>query len=89
MLIVTEAATALLAQMLDEQNVPDGTAVRFRLEGEGIALEQGAAEPGDTTFEHEGRTVLVLDELAAEVLSGGKLDAESDKLTLLGPQVEE
>lgn len=40
MLTVTEAAGAHLAQMLEQANSPEETAVRFVYEGQGIAVEQ-------------------------------------------------
>ncbi len=69
MLTVTEDARAHMAQMLAEAEVEDDTALRFVRTERGFAPELDNAGPGDTTFDHEGRTVLVLDEQVSELLT--------------------
>ena len=51
---VTEAASANLAQMLQQQDVPEDIAVRFVYKGQGIALHQDNERAGDTTFSARG-----------------------------------
>ena len=86
MLTVTEAASARLRQMLEQQSMPEETAVRFVYEGQGVALQQDRERAGDTTFQHEGRTVLLLDAQVSELLAEDTLDLEGTKLKLQPPK---
>jgi hypothetical protein len=82
MLTVTEAAGAHLAQLLEQRNAPGDIAIRFVCEGQGIALRQDSERPGDTTFQHEGRTVLLLDAQVSELVAAQTLELEGTRLTL-------
>ncbi len=83
MLTLTEAAGAYLTAILDEERVPVEAAVRFVKEEDGFAMGPDTARPGDVTFEHEGRTVLLLDEQVSGLLAAKRLDVnDSDELTL-------
>ena len=86
MLTVTEAASARLAEMLKQQDVPADIAVRFVHEGEGVGLRPDNEREGDTAFQHEGRTVLLLDAQVSELLVDDTLDVEDAKLTLRHPK---
>ena len=86
MLTVTEAASTRLAQMLKQQSMPEEIAVRFVYEGQGIALQQDSERAGDTTFQHEGRTVLLLDAQVSELTAEDTLDLVGAKLTLKRPK---
>ena len=86
MLAVTEAASARLAQMLKQQSMPEEIAVRFVYEGQGIALRQDSERARDTTFQHEGRTALLLDAQVSELLAEDTLDLVGAKLTLQHPK---
>ena len=86
MLVVTEAARAHLAQMLGQEGVPEAAAVRLVREADGVTLQSDAERQGDQTFEHGGRTVLVLDAQISELLSESTLDIEESKLTLRHPK---
>jgi len=86
MLTATDAASARLAQMLDDPGSPEDVAVRFVFEGQGIALKQDNQRPGDTMFQHEGRTVLLLEAQVPELLAEDTLDVEGAKLTLQHPK---
>jgi hypothetical protein len=86
MLTVTDAATALLAEMLDERGLPDDIAVRLVYQSEGIALQQDSERDGDTSYQHEGRTVLLLDSEVSDLLKEGTLDVDGDNLTLRHPK---
>jgi len=89
MLTVTDAAKTHLAQILDEHKLPADVAVRFVVEGQGITLKQDNKRPGDATFQHEGRTVLLLDSKVSELLTEDTLDVDGAKLTLEHPQEDE
>ena len=73
---VTPAAEAHLAGMLAEASAPEDTAVRLVNEEDRLRLEADNPQPQDTTFEHDGRTVLVVDPRVAELLDGHTLGVE-------------
>jgi Fe-S cluster assembly iron-binding protein IscA len=76
MLTVTEGASAQLADMLTAAEAPDDVAVRFVVQGQGLALGLDQVKAEDQTFEHSGKTVLVLDEEIAGLLNDKTLDVE-------------
>lgn len=86
MLTLTDAAGGYLTKVLDEAQVPGDTAVRLVAAPEGLTAALDNEKPGDATFAHEGRTVLLLDQLASQVLDERTLDVqktpEGDKLGL-------
>ena len=82
MLTVTDAASAHLAQMLKQHDAPEDTAVRLVYEGQGVALRRDRERAGDATFQHEGRTVLLLDAQISELLAKDTLDLEGAQLAL-------
>ena len=77
MLTITEAAAAYLANKLDEE--PAGEAVRFVFGLQGLEPQPSVVLPGDTTFEHQGRIVLVLDKTMSQMLEDKTLDVEETK----------
>ncbi len=89
MFTVTEAASARLAEILVQKEFPDDVAVRLVHDGGEIRLESDNEQPGDTTFQHGGRTVLVLDAQVSELLEGETLDVEGPGLTLRGSDQED
>jgi Fe-S cluster assembly iron-binding protein IscA len=82
MLTVTDAAGSHLAQILKQEELPAEIAIRIIVEGGGLALRPDEKQPGDASFEHEGRTVLLLDEQVADLLSSDTLDVEGSGLTI-------
>jgi hypothetical protein len=87
MLTVTDAAGAYLVDLLGDAEAPEEVAIRFVVETQGLALRLDNEQPGDESFEHEGKKVLLLDEHMSTMLSEKTLDVEpSDdgpQLTLL------
>jgi len=77
MLTMTDAAAGYLSDVLEKANVSPDTAVRLVVEADGLAPALDTARPGDTTFDHEGRKVLLLDALASDVLADRTLDVHS------------
>ena len=77
MLTMTESAGARLAELLDEAEAPGGAAARFVAGPEGLSLAMDAKREGDQTFDHEGRTVLLLATEVADALSDKTLDTEA------------
>jgi len=74
MLTLTEAAGAHLADILADKECPDDVAVRFVCAESGNSLMLDSKKADDSAFEHEGRTVLLLDQSAVEVLGDETLD---------------
>ncbi len=84
MLTVTDSAGDHLAKLLDGPDIPQEAVVRFVLQEEGLALQLGSEQPGDTTFSHGERIVLAMDAPIAEALADKTLDVYS---TPEGPQL--
>jgi len=76
MLTMTPEAGTYLSGILNERNCPENVAIRFLYEDQGIAMRLDNPKPGDASVEHEGRTVLLLDEQVAGLLEGQTLDVE-------------
>lgn len=85
MLTVTEAAGSHLAQLLEKRDAQEGVAVRFVDDGQGITLRKDNERDGDIAFQHEGRTVLLLDAQVSKLLAEDTLDIVDAKLTLQHP----
>jgi Fe-S cluster assembly iron-binding protein IscA len=86
MLTMTEAAGAHLVDLLGEAEVPEDVAIRFVVESEGLTLRLDKERPGDESLNHEGKTVLLVDEQMSTMLSDKTLDVDNSdeglKLTL-------
>jgi hypothetical protein len=87
MFTMTETAGEYLTTLLDSANAEEETAIRLVLEGNTLTPTLDSARPGDATFDHEGRMVLVLDAQVTQVLAESMLDVrateEGPKLFLL------
>lgn len=76
MLTLTDAAAVHLTELLTTAEAPEDVAVRFVRNEKGLAMQMDNERPGDDTFAHEGRTVLLLDSEVSEALTGRILDVE-------------
>lgn len=76
MLTVTPAASARLARMLADLSAPANAAIRMVLEEQGLRIRLDRPTPNDLKFDHDGRTVLVLDERMSKILARKKVDVE-------------
>lgn len=76
-MIMTEAAGGFLREVLEEASAPPDTAVRLKVETNGLASALDQPRPGDTTFNHDGRKVLLLDPQASRFLAEKKLDLQA------------
>jgi Fe-S cluster assembly iron-binding protein IscA len=75
MLTLTEAARTHLAQVLDQTEAPSNMTIRFVLaEDNRLIVSLDYTRPGDTTFVHNGKVVLVLDAQAARALTQSTVD---------------
>ena len=79
MLILTEAAGDLLTKILDDKDCQDDLAVRFICQDSEVFLALDNEKQGDATFEHKGRTILLLDQTASEHLGAKTLDVKKTK----------
>jgi Fe-S cluster assembly iron-binding protein IscA len=77
MLTVTDNAGAHLTQLLDEFNAPEDMAIRFVLDGKQLAPKLDSVHADDATFNHNGRTVLILDENISQALTNHTLDVQA------------
>jgi len=76
MLTVTDDAKSHLANLLDASGAPDGTAVRLVPSEQGLGLTTGTEEPQDTSYELEGRTVLLVNSELNTQLAEHTMDTE-------------
>lgn len=87
MLMMTAAAGKYLCAVLQRSNAPEETAIRFDVEGDTLTSRLDRPRPGDATFDHDGRKVLVMDERVSQLLDGSTLDlqptSEGEKLVLV------
>ncbi len=84
MLNVTKPALDRLSDRLARRKAADDVALRFTRREGSWKLGPDQARPGDVTFAHDGRNVLLLDETAAEAMSNMTLDVRS---TDAGPRL--
>ncbi|RMF73101.1 MAG: hypothetical protein D6744_16060 [Planctomycetota bacterium] len=83
MLTVTPPAAEALAEILNRQPLPPEVVLRFVPDAEGIGMQPSEVAPDDTTFDHNGRTVLALSGDVAELLSAHTLDVIDGELALV------
>jgi Fe-S cluster assembly iron-binding protein IscA len=84
MLTVTQDAKNVLADILDRGNAPQEMALRLVAESGALHLKPDQERPEDTSFDHDGKTVLIVDEKLASDLNDVVLDAQQ---TPDGPQL--
>jgi hypothetical protein len=69
MINVTKRALDRLSRWLDREEAAQDVAMRFTRRADRWKLDQDQARPGDLTFAHDGRNVLLLDATAAEAMA--------------------
>jgi len=84
MLNVTKPALDRLIDRLTRRKAEDDVALRFTRRDGGWKLDPDRQRPGDITFTHDGRNVLLLDETAAEAMTNMTLDVRD---TGAGPKL--
>ena len=77
MFTMTETAGEYLTTVLDDANAEEETAIRLVLDGNTLTPKLDNARPGDATFDHEGRMVLMLDAQLTQVLAESMLDVRA------------
>ena len=87
MFTITDAAGAHLTALLEDANASEETTIRFVLADNTLTPKLDSARPGDATFDHGDRTVLVLDAQVSDTLGDATLDVqptdEGPKLIIL------
>ena len=76
MLTVTPEACAHMADLLERNRITEPQTIRLVPGEQGLGLRPDAPKPGDATFDHDGRTVLTMDQGLAEQLDGRTLDVD-------------
>lgn len=76
MLTVTSEACAHIAELIERNRLPEPQAIRLVPADQGLGLAADAPKPGDATFDHDGRTVLTMEQKLADQLDGRTLDVE-------------
>lgn len=74
MLTLTDAAGAHLAVILADKECADDIAVRLVCRKTRKSLVLDNSKDGDSTFKHEGRTVLLLSQKVVDLLDGKTID---------------
>ena len=74
MISVSYTAAERLDQMLADAEAPEDAVIRFVRDGDGFDLGIDRIRPGDTTFDHLEKVVLVIDEQVSKLLADRQLD---------------
>ncbi|HUT14112.1 MAG TPA: hypothetical protein VMY42_26725 [Thermoguttaceae bacterium] len=74
MLTVTKPALDRLSRRLVRKEAADGMALRFTRRDGGWTLRLDQESAGDTAFTHDGRKVLLLDEVVSKAMENMTLD---------------
>ena len=78
MLTVTYTAGEHIAYMLSEHEVRDDVVLRIELTKGGIKMQPDKMRPGDETFDHNGKVVLVLDQQTSQLFGNKIIDLMTD-----------
>ena len=85
MLTVTEAARIFLAKLIELRGFSREIAIRVFFFGDrGLAMVGDSERVGDVTFQHEGRTVLLLGEYVSGLVADRCLVVDGSELKLRG-----
>lgn len=76
MLKVTDEARNHLAELLERAQAPEDAAIRLVPGQQGLELKLDREQPGDTAFEKQEQTVLLVGESIATHLDEATLDIE-------------
>lgn len=76
MFTVTKAVCQLIKKELEAVRASEKFTIRIISGWGGWDIELDTERPGDVTFEHEGRTVLVVDQQMYQKLASRTLDVE-------------
>ena len=85
---VTERAARQLKAALSKAENTENACFRIGLKDKQVQLVLDEERPGDTTIEHEGETLLVLDSTTGNRLSNRKLDFAEQSSNLVLKEAE-
>jgi len=69
MVTITYSATEHIAYTLSEQQVGDDVVLRIKVTKDDVEMQPDEIRPGDETFDHNGKVVLVLDQQTSQLLA--------------------
>ncbi len=78
MVTVAYSAAEHLAYTLSEHQVRDDVVLRIKMGKGGVGIRQDKIRPGDETFDHNGKVVLVLDQQTSLLLGNKTIDLMTD-----------
>ncbi len=76
MVTITYTAAEHIAYMLSEQQVD--AVLRIMVARGDVEMEPDQIRPGDETFDHDGKVVLVLDQQTSQLLGNKTIDLTAD-----------
>jgi hypothetical protein len=79
MLTVTDAARDRLSRKLEFKKAAEPMALRLTRTERGWGLRPDTARPDDTTFAHQGKNVLLVDDAVSEAMSDATLEVRTTK----------
>ncbi len=78
MVTVTYGAAEHMAYTLSEHQVRDDVVLRIKMAKGGVGIRQDKIRPGDETFDHNGKVVLVLDQQISQLFGNLSIDLMTD-----------
>ena len=78
MVTLTYTAGERMAYMLSEHQAGDDVVLRIKLTKGGVEMQPDKIRPGDETFDHNGKVVLVLDQQTLQLLGNKTIDVMTD-----------
>ncbi len=78
MVTLTYTAGERMAYMISEHQDRDDVVVRIKLTKGGVQMQPDKIRPGDETFDHNGRVVLVLVQQISQLLGNKTIDLTTD-----------
>ncbi len=78
MVTITYSATEHIAYTLSEQQVGDDVVLRIKVTKDDVEMQPDEIRPGDETFDHNGKVVLVLDQQTSQLLGNKTIDLTAD-----------
>ena len=78
MVTLTYTAGERMAYMLSERQDRDDVVMRIKLTKGDVEMQPDKMRPGDETFDHNGKVVLVLDQQTSQLLGNKTIDLITD-----------
>ncbi len=79
MVTLTYTAGERMAYMLSDNQVRDDFVVRMKPTKGGVEMQPDKIRPGDESFDHNGKVVLVLDQQTLQLLGNKTIDLMTDE----------